>query len=50
MARQGQVEILPMDTQAVIAHPDQLDATLLQVDLYARGAGIQAVLHQLLDH
>ncbi len=50
MTRQRQRQILPGDTGTVIPHTDQFCAALLDVDFNARGAGIQRVFQQLLDH
>jgi len=46
----GKLEFVVGDPAAVIAHADKLGATLLDVDLDAQGAGVKAVLDQLLDH
>ena len=45
--RQGQ--LVGGDAAAVVAHADQADAAALDVDLDAAGAGVQAVLDELLD-
>ena len=45
---QGQGQVLGGDALAVIAHPQELDAALFQVDLDAVGPGVDAVLDQLL--
>ena len=39
-----------MDPQPVVPHPDQPDAPLLQFNLNLGRTGIEAVLHQFLDH
>ncbi len=49
MARQGQRQILMGDAATIIAHPQQLHAALLDIDINASSAGIQAVFQQLLD-
>ena len=50
VARQGQRKVVGGDAAAVVAHPQQLDAALLHLDVDAPGAGVQAVLQQFLDH
>lgn len=47
---QGQRQIVGRDTAAIVTHAQQLDATLLHVDINALGAGVDAVFQQLLDH
>ena len=48
--RQRQRDLLRVDADAVVAHADQAAAAALQLHLDARGAGVERVLHQLLDH
>ena len=50
VARQGERQVLLGDAAAVVAHPDQAGAARLQLHLDARAAGVDGVLHQLLDH
>ena len=50
MAGQGQRKVVRRYTAAVVANPQQLDPALLDVHLDTTGAGVQAVLQQLLDH
>jgi len=50
MATQGQDQVLPEDTGAIVPDPQELDTTLLQLDLDAVRPRVQAVLDQFLDH
>ena len=50
MTRQRQRQIFLANTGTVIAQPDQLDTTLLDIQLQLARAGIERILHQLLDH
>ncbi|MNZ74185.1 hypothetical protein D3C78_926280 [compost metagenome] len=50
MAGQRQRQVVRLDAGAVVAHAQQLDAALLDLDVDARGACIEAVLEQLLGH
>src|SRR6185437_11736241 len=45
-----QRQLVGRDAAAVVAHADQPRAALIDVHLDARGAGVEAVLHQFLDH
>ncbi|MNJ25996.1 hypothetical protein D3C77_204590 [compost metagenome] len=47
---QGQRQVIGSDTATVVAHPQQLDAALLDFDVDAFGTGVQAVFQQLLDY
>ncbi len=47
---QGQRQVIGGNTAAVITHTQQLDAALLDIDIDALGAGVEAVFQQLLDH
>ena len=47
---QGQRQVIGRNAAAVVAHPQQLDAALLDVDINALGTGVEAVFQQLLDH
>ncbi len=50
MSRQGQRQVIGGNAAAVVTHPQQLAAALLDVHLDAPSAGVQAVFQQLLDH
>ncbi len=50
MARQGQGQVVRRDAATVITDAQQLDATLLDLDVDPPGASVQAVLQQLLGH
>lgn len=50
MPRHRQRQFIRRYTAAVVADADQADAALLQVDVDARGPGVERVLDQLLDH
>ena len=50
MTRQRQGQIGLGHAPAIIPHPDQLQAALLNFDIYARRTGIEAIFNQLLDH
>ncbi len=47
---QGERQVIGGNTAAVIAHAQQLDAALLDIDVNTLGAGVEAVFQQLLDH
>lgn len=47
---QGQRQVIGRNAAAIVAHPQQLDAALLDIDINAPGAGIEAVFQQFLDH
>ena len=46
----GQFQFAGGDARAVVLHADAALAAVLQKHVHARGAGIQAVFHQFLDH
>ena len=50
MAEEGGLAVLPGDTTAIVGHPDEGHAALL--DLYGNGGGpgIDGVFHQFLHH
>ena len=50
VAGNGERQVLGGHAAAIVAHADQADAALLQVDVHAARAGIERVLDQLLDH
>lgn len=50
MPGQGQCQIIPVNTVAVIADTNQLDAALLDINLDFRGIGINTVFQQFLHH
>ena len=50
VATQRQGQVLAGDTGAIVPHPQQLDAPLLQVDLDAIRAGVQAIFNKFLGH
>jgi hypothetical protein len=50
MPLQRQGDFTRCHADAIIAHADQPDAAALDVDLDTAGAGVEAVLHQFLDH
>ena len=50
MPGQGQHQFIVGHATAIVPDADQLAAALVDVHLDAIGAGVQAVLHQLLDH
>ena len=50
MPRERQPDLLRMDPDAVIAHPDEGAAAPFELHLDALGARVQGVFHQLLDH
>jgi hypothetical protein len=50
MARHRQRQLFRRNATAVIADADQPHAALFQVDINPRGAGVQRVLDQFLDH
>eukprot|EP01132_Coremiostelium_polycephalum_P021754 gene21753-biopygen12238 len=47
---QGQRQVIGGNPAAVVAHSQQLDAALLNIDINAPGAGVDTVFQQLLDH
>src|SRR5690606_13194956 len=47
---QGQRQVVGSDTTAIVAHFEQFDAALFNLDIDALRARIQAVLQQFLDH
>ncbi|MNF73693.1 hypothetical protein D3C84_557020 [compost metagenome] len=47
---QGQRQVIGGNATAIVAHPQQLDAALLHIDVDAFGAGVEAVFQQFLDH
>ena len=49
MTGQGQGQVIGRDPPTIVANPQQLDPTLLDIDINAPSAGVQAVLQQLLD-
>ena len=49
MIGEGQRQVLGQDAAAVIDDADQVGPALLDVDIDARAAGIDAVFEQLLD-
>ncbi|MNI23721.1 hypothetical protein D3C73_773170 [compost metagenome] len=50
VSRQGQRQVIGRNAAAIVAHPQQLDAAQLHIDVDALGAGVEAVFQQLLDH
>ena len=50
VAAQREREIVLVDAATVVAHPQQLLAALLDIDINARGAGVETVLKQFLEH
>src|SRR5438445_12047159 len=50
MAGEGQRQIFRRHPATVIHHPNQVDASLLDVDVDSMGAGVRRVFHELLDH
>src|SRR5690606_31571 len=50
VAAQRQRQVFLSDTDAVVAHADQLDAAVFELNVDAVGAGVEAVLEQFLDH
>ncbi|RMR93123.1 hypothetical protein ALP75_204559 [Pseudomonas syringae pv. actinidiae] len=50
VSRQSQRQVVGGNSAAVIAHFQQLDAGLLDIDINASSARIEAVFQQLLDH
>jgi hypothetical protein len=48
VAREGQGQFVAGDPRSVIAHPDQLTAALLNLDLDTARAGVEAILNELL--
>ena len=46
----GQFQFAGGDARAVVLHADAALAAVLQKHVHARGAGIQTVFHQFLDH
>ena len=49
VAGEGERQVVGMDAAAVIDDADQLGAALLDLDVDARAAGVDAVFQQLLD-
>src|SRR5262249_16801014 len=47
---EGQQQVVRLDTAAVIDDAQEVDAALPDLDVEARGAGVDAVLEQLLQH
>jgi hypothetical protein len=47
---QSQRQVIGRNAAAIVAHPQQLDAALLHIDIDAFGTGVEAILQQLLDH
>ena len=50
VGREGQGQILLGHTTTIIAHLDQARTGFFDTDVDSQGAGIDSVLHQLLDH
>jgi len=50
VSRQGQRQVIGRNAAAIVAHPQQLDAALLHIDIDTPGAGVEAVFQQFLDH
>ena len=50
MARQRERQFVALDAAAIVADTAQLRAAILDLDLDALGAGVEAVLDQLLEH
>src|ERR1700691_112794 len=50
MPRKRQPDLLRLDPDAIVAHPDERAAAPLEFDLDAQRPRIERVLHQLLDH
>ena len=50
VAVQREDRVLPSHAGAVVAHRDERLAALLQLDPHVARAGVERVLHQLLDH
>ncbi len=50
MPRHGQRQFVRGDAAPVVADADQPDAALLELDIHARGAGVECVFDQFLDH
>jgi hypothetical protein len=47
---QRQRQVIGRNAATVVAHPQQFDAALLNIDVDAPGTGVEAVFQQLLDH
>jgi hypothetical protein len=47
---EAEVELRRRHAHAVVNNPDQLGAASRDLEHYAAGASVKAVLHQLLDH
>jgi hypothetical protein len=47
---QRQRQVIGGNAAAIVTHPQQLDAALLDIDIDAFGTGVEAVFQQLLDH
>ena len=50
MTLYGQGQIIPVNTETVVTHPDQSAATGFNLHPDVRGPGIHTVLQQLLDY
>jgi hypothetical protein len=50
VARERERKFVALNATAVVSHEDALDAPRLQAQLDARGAGVDGVLDQFLDH
>ena len=49
MAGQGKRQVILSNPAAIVTHPQQLDPSLLDIDVDTLGTGIQTVLQQFLD-
>ncbi|MNL16811.1 hypothetical protein D3C87_1378670 [compost metagenome] len=47
---QRQRQVIGRDAAAIVTHPQQLDPALLDINIDALGAGVEAVFQQFLDH
>ena len=50
MGFKRQLQVLRPHPAAIVGHPHQACAALLKLDQDLAGAGVQGVLHQLLDY
>ncbi len=50
MPRDCQRQFVRGDTATVVADTDQPDAALFELDIHARGTGIECIFDQFLDH
>ncbi|MNN22664.1 hypothetical protein D3C81_1360310 [compost metagenome] len=50
MTGQRQRQVIGRDAAAIVTHPQQLDPALLDINIDALGAGVEAVFQQFLDH